>query len=62
MTLSPLSIRLCELCLYSLNYEKKKKKKKNLKLNLIILMVRMKRMSNLMSNEQDVHPDTITIF
>ena len=22
-------------------------------------MVRMKRMSNLMSNEQDVHPDTI---
>ena len=28
MTLSPLSIRLCELCLYSLNYPKKKKKKK----------------------------------
>ena len=28
MTLSPLSIRLCELCLYSLNYAKKKKKKK----------------------------------
>ena len=61
MTLLPLSIRLCELCLYSLNYAKKTKKKQ-LKLNLIILMVRMKRMSNLMSNEQDVHPDTITIF
>ena len=27
MTLSPLSIRLSELCLYSLNYAKKKKKK-----------------------------------
>ena len=26
MTLSPLSIRLSELCLYSLNYAKKKKK------------------------------------
>ena len=31
MTLSPLSIRLCELCLYSLNYAKKKKKKKKKK-------------------------------
>ena len=27
MTLLPLSIRLCELCLYSLNYAKKKQKK-----------------------------------
>ena len=31
MTLSPLSIRLSELCLYSLNYAKKKKKKKKKK-------------------------------